>query len=61
MYETDIGNLCIEFEADIEALLTELKSDIELLRRDPVIKLGSISIIGVGGLLAAIRYMPVHP
>jgi hypothetical protein len=33
----------------------------ELLRRDLIIKLGSISMLGVGVLLAAIRYLPAHP
>jgi hypothetical protein len=45
----------------IDNLRAEVKSDIELLRRDLVIKLGSISVIGVGVLLAAMRYMPVRP
>jgi hypothetical protein len=45
----------------IDNLRAELKSDIELLRRDLVIKLGSMSVIGVGVLLAAMRYMPAHP
>nr|WP_294512429.1 hypothetical protein [uncultured Rhodopila sp.] len=58
---TAIGNLRTELKADICGLRTELKSDIELLRRDPVIKLGSIVVVGVGVLLAAMRYMPVHP
>lgn len=46
---------------DIERTRTELKTDIELLRRDVTIRLGSMMIVGVGVLLAAIRYLPVHP
>lgn len=59
--KTEIGALRTELKGDISGLRTEVKSDIELLRRDLVIKLGSISVIGVGVLLAAMRYMPVHP
>jgi hypothetical protein len=57
----DIEALRIELKGDISGLRAEVKSDIELLRRDLVIKLGSIVIVGVGVLLAAMRYMPVHP
>jgi len=63
-----IDRLRTELKADIAGLRTELKgdiagvrSDMELLRRDLIIKLGSISVVGVGVLLAAIRYLPAHP
>ncbi len=59
--KTEIGTLRTELKGDNTSLRAELKSDIELLRRDLVIKLGSIAIVGVGILLAAMRYMPVHP
>jgi len=42
-------------------LRTELKNDMELLRRDLTIRLGSVMIVGVGVLLAAIRYLPPLP
>nr|WP_294544321.1 hypothetical protein [uncultured Rhodopila sp.] len=58
---TAIANLRTVLKGDIDGLRAEVKSDIELLRRDLVIKLGSIAIVGVGVLLAAMRYMPVHP
>jgi hypothetical protein len=59
--KTELGTLRTELKGDNTGLRAELKSDIELLRRDLVIKLGSIAIVGVGILLAAMRYMPVHP
>jgi hypothetical protein len=58
---TAIDNLRTELKGEISALRAEVKSEIELLRRDLVIKLGSIVVVGVGVLLAAMRYMPVHP
>jgi hypothetical protein len=38
-----------------------LKGDTEVLRRDLVIKLGSMMVIAVGVILAALRFMPPHP
>ncbi len=49
-------------KADIAAVRTELKAEIELLRRDLTIRLGSVIVVAVGILLAAIRYLPnAHP
>jgi hypothetical protein len=45
---------------EIGSVRTELKYDIELLRRDITIKFGSMLVIAVGILLAAIRYLPPH-
>jgi hypothetical protein len=59
--KSEIGALRTELKGDNTSLRAEFKSEIELLRRDLVIKLGSIAIVGVGILLAAMRYMPVHP
>jgi 2-phosphoglycerate kinase len=59
--KSDIAALRAELKGDTAALRTELKADLELLRRDLIITLGSISVVGVGILLAAMRYMPVHP
>src|SRR5271165_3381549 len=66
--KSDIAGLRAELKAEIAGLRTELKADIagvrsdmELLRRDLIIKLGSIPMVGVGVLLAAIRYLPAHP
>ena len=50
-----------EHKSDIAMLRLETKSDIELARRDITIKLGSMIILGVGVILAAMRYMPPHP
>jgi uncharacterized protein involved in exopolysaccharide biosynthesis len=65
----DIAALRAELKADISALRAELKgdiaalkADIELLRRDLTIRLGSMIVVAVGILLAAIRYLPnPHP
>jgi hypothetical protein len=46
---------------DMAALEARMLSAIELLRRDMTIKFGSMTIIAVGVLLAAIRYPPPHP
>jgi len=44
--------------AEIAAARSELKADIELLRRDITIRLGSMLVVAVGILLAAMRYLP---
>jgi hypothetical protein len=50
---------------DLAALRTKLKAEIaavraeiELLRRELTIRLGSVLVVAVGILLAAIRYLP---
>jgi hypothetical protein len=45
-------------QAEIAAVRAELKAEIELLRRDLTIRLGSMLVVAVGILLAAIRYLP---
>src|SRR4051794_23244245 len=57
----DIGSLRTELKGDIGSLRTDLTSQIELLRRDMTIKLGGLIFVAVGVLLAAMRYMPLHP
>ena len=54
----EIGSLRTEVKADIAILRTELKADMEMLRRDMTIKLGGIMTVGVGVILAAMRFMP---
>lgn len=61
----DIGSLRTELKAEIAAARAELKAEIaavraeiELLRRDLTIRLGSMFVVAVGILLAAIRYLP---
>jgi hypothetical protein len=44
--------------SEIAAVRAELKAEMELLRRDLTIRLGSMMIVAVGVLLAAIRYLP---
>src|ERR687886_376620 len=56
--KSDLAALRIELKAEIAALRAELKADIELLRRDLTIRLGSMMVIGLGILPAAIRYLP---
>ncbi|HET8996523.1 MAG TPA: hypothetical protein VFN42_07640 [Acetobacteraceae bacterium] len=50
-----------ETKADNARLRTELMAAVELLRRDMTIKLGGIVIVATGVLLAAMRYMTLHP
>ncbi len=67
--KAEIAALRAELKGDIAALRAELKgdiaalkADIELLRRDLTIRLGSMIVVAVGILLAAIRYLPnPHP
>jgi hypothetical protein len=67
--KADLESLKIELKADIAALRTELRAEIalvrgdtELLRRDLTIHLSGMTVIAVGILLAAIRYMlTLHP
>jgi hypothetical protein len=47
--------------SEIAASKMEVMHGIELLRRDIAIKFGSMLVIAVGILLAAIRYLPPHP
>jgi uncharacterized protein involved in exopolysaccharide biosynthesis len=56
--KAEIAALRAELKAEIAALRAELKAEIELLRRDLTIRLGSMTIVAVGILLAAIRYLP---
>ena len=58
----DIAAVEARLKADIAAVRAELKAEIELLRRDLTIRLGSMIVVAVGILLAAIRYLPnPHP
>jgi Coiled-coil domain-containing protein 90-like len=48
--------------AEVRAEIAAVRAEIELLRRDLTIRLGSMLIVAVGILLAAIRYLPPpHP
>ena len=47
-----------EQKAEIAGVRAEPKAEIELLRRDLTIRLGSMIVVAVGVLLAAIRYLP---
>ena len=49
-----------EVRHEVAALRAETRSGDELLRRDMTIKLGSMILVAVGVLLAAMRFMP-HP
>jgi hypothetical protein len=50
-------------KSDLAAAKAELKADIELAKRDLKIWFGSVMVVAVTVLLAAIRYMPPaqHP
>jgi hypothetical protein len=56
--KAEIAALRAELKAEIAAVRAELKAEIELLRRDLTIRLGSMIVVAVGILLAAIRYLP---
>ncbi len=58
--KSDVAGVRTDLKAEIAATRIELKNDIELLRRDITIKFGSMLVIAVGILLAAIRYLPPH-
>jgi hypothetical protein len=60
--KSDLGAVRSELKAQIAALRPELKADIELPRRDLTVRLGSMIVVAVGILLAAIQYLPTpHP
>ncbi len=59
--KAEIAALRNELKAEMAALRAELKAEIELLRRDLTIRLGSMLVVAVGILLAAMRYLPPHP
>src|SRR4051794_9010381 len=58
---TEVKTEVAAVRAEIASLRTELKGDMEVMRRDLVIKLGSMMVIAVGVILAALRFMPPHP
>jgi hypothetical protein len=47
--------------ADLASVEAGLLAALELLRRDMTIKLGGFIFVAVGVLLAAMRYMTLHP
>ena len=60
--KADLAAVQAGLKAEISALRAELRTEIELLRRDLTIRLGSMIVVAVGILLAAIRYLPnPHP
>ena len=70
--KADIAQLRTELNSDMAELRTELKSDMnglrtgwradnELLRREMTIRLGGMMFAGFGIMLAAMRYMQIHP
>lgn len=56
--KSDIENLRAETKSEIRAGRAEVKSEIELLRRDITIRFGSMLIVAVSVILAALRYLP---
>src|SRR5215472_13425225 len=60
--KADLAAVETSLRAEIAAVRAELKAEIELLRRDLTIRLGSMIVVAVGILLAAMRYLPPpHP
>jgi len=58
---TELKSEIAGVRAEIAATRIELKNDIELSRRDITIKFGGMTVLAVGILLTAIRYLPPHP
>ena len=52
----DVVNVRNELKAEITNVRNELKADIELLKKDIIIKLGSLMAIGVGILAVLIKF-----
>jgi hypothetical protein len=48
-------------KADLHAVKTDLELKLELLRRDMTIRLGAMLIGSTSVILAALRFMPMHP
>jgi len=60
--KADLAAVEASLRAEIAAVRVELRAEIELLRRDLTIRLGSMIVVAVGILLAAMRYLPPpHP
>jgi hypothetical protein len=53
-FRAEFMTLRAEFKAEIAAV----RAEIEILRRDLTIRLGSMFVVAVGIILAAIRYLP---
>ena len=56
-----IDSLRIDLKTELASLQTQLKTENELLRREIVIKFGSMMVIGVGVMLTVMRYFLLHP
>ena len=66
--KADLSELRAELKADIERTehrldmkIVALQSDLRLVEQRMTIRLGGMMVVGVGILLAAIRYLPPHP
>jgi hypothetical protein len=59
--KSDINDLRPEFKADIAGLGIQLRLEMEVIRRDIIIKFGSMLVIGIGVLIATSRYFQLHP
>ena len=57
----DMGTFQAELRADMGRFRSEQRGAIELLRRDMTIRLGTMMVAGFGVMLAAMRYMQLHP
>ena len=59
--KTEMTGRHTELKTNIATLQTLIRTDNELLRREIVIKFGSMMVIGVGIILGAMRYFLLHP
>jgi hypothetical protein len=53
--KADLAALRAELKADIAALRAELRADVEILKRDMTIRLGSMTVVAVGVILAGFK------
>ncbi len=59
--KSDMAELRTELKSDMNGLRTGWRADNELLRREMTIRLGGMMFAGFGIMLAAMRYMQIHP
>jgi hypothetical protein len=59
--KADIGGLRTEVKSDIAALGIQLRLEMEVIRRDVIIKFGSMLVIGISIMIATSRYFQLHP
>jgi hypothetical protein len=59
-FQTEIKGDNVSFRTEVRSEFALFRRDMELMRRDMTIKLGGMIFVGVGVILAALRYLPPH-